>query len=826
MALHTLLSSQIKAYLPKATQNDPAIQDFIEAVNASYMVFEAAPGKSTPNETSLEPVKSNDEIYKNILERSTDIIYKTNSDGYFTFVNPVAEIITGFPESELLHKHFSELIHPNFRKMANSIYRKQVRLKKATTYLEFPIVTKSGSEKWIGQSVQYTELSDVDFELTALAIDITDKKAAERLISLQEEKYRNIIANMNMGLVEVDLKEVIQHCNQSFCTLSGYSQEEIIGKNIVDVLVCESSKFLLKNKTHQRSGGLSDSYEIEIKNKRGYSRWWLVSGAPNYDDSGNLIGSIGIHLDITERKRLERELKASKEKAEDSSKAKETFLANMSHEIRTPLNAIIGMIRELSLENLTAIQEVYVQNTSVASQHLLSILNNILDISKIEAGEFKLDKTHFDFEAMLYNTVAMMKNSATKKNLYLKFTFSNQLEKIMFGDATRIRQIILNLIGNAIKFTEKGGISVSCISERKTAHNQTVLLSISDTGVGMSEDYVKTVFTKFSQEDPSNSRTQGGTGLGMAIAHELVHLMNGRISVESKKNRGTNVTIELTLPIGNKNEIADSNPIKNLIKTPLKVLLTEDNEINRLVATKALSRNNCEVTIATNGSEAIKTLEKEKFDVILMDLQMPIMGGIEATNIIRNDLLITTPIIALSANAFTTETEKCIEVGMNDYVTKPFEERTLMDAIYKNTFQKELVHTANKTHLPKNNLFDLSSLRDLCAGDTDCLTQLVKLFISQTNNSLIKIKKSAKIKDLKKLYEISHQLKSAIDSFHILDLKDVIRTIENDSYEGRFSEDLLVLINKLETVIKKVVQQLQSDFNLTDDLRPHYEYQP
>jgi PAS domain S-box-containing protein len=830
MALHKSLTTQLKKHFTEAQLKDPALCNFIEAVNTSYTSFEKNKKESLQSniekEYLLEMAKLSEEKYKNILEKSTDIIYKTNCDGYFIFVNPVAERLTGYSESELLHTHFSELIRQDYHKMTQSIYRKQVRLKKATSYVEFPIITKNGEEKWIGQSVQYTALGEDNFELTALAIDITDRKIAEKAVAVREEKYRNIIANMNMGLVEVDLKEVIQHCNQGFCDLSGYQREELIGKNIVDVLVCESSKSIVKNKTQERSNGLSDSYEIEIKNKRGYDRWWLVSGAPNYDDSGKLIGSVGIHLDITERKRLEQELNTSKQKAEESSRAKETFLANMSHEIRTPLNAIIGMIRELSLENLTNIQEVYVQNTSVASQHLLSILNNILDISKIEAGEFKLDKTHFDFEAMLHNTVAMMKNSATEKNLYLKSTFSNQLEKIMLGDATRIRQIILNLIGNAIKFTEKGGITVNCISERKSAHNQTVLLSIVDTGVGMSEDYVKNIFTKFSQEDSSTSRTHGGTGLGMAIAHELIHLMNGSIYVDSKKNEGTKVTIELTLPIGDQNKIEGLNPIINLNKTTLKVLLTEDNEFNRLVATKALSRNNCEVTIAVNGSEAIKKLEKESFDVILMDLQMPIMGGIEATKIIRNDLLLATPIIALSANAFTTETEKCIEIGMNDYVTKPFEEQTLMNTIYKNTVQKELVTTKKTGVLVKNRLYDLTNLHDLCGGDTIYLKQLVELFISQTNTSLLKIKNSLKVKDLKTIYEISHQMKSSIESFNILDLKDVIRIIESEAYKGHYSEELSLLIKKLEVGSKKVIQQLQVDFDLNDDVRPLYEYQP
>ncbi len=288
-----------------------------------------------------EALRSSEEKYKNIIEKSTDIIYKTNNNGYFTYVNPVGERITGFSYQELMIKHFSELIRSDYRKRALLFYRDQVREKRSTSYLEFPIITKEGKERWIGQSVQYTQLTDTDYELTALAIDITERKLHEKTIQLQEEKYRNIIANMNLGLIEVDRNEVIQYCNQGFCNLSGYSKEELIGKNIVDILLTPANEEIIKNKTQQRLDGISDIYEIPVHNKQGELKWWMISGAPNYDDAGNLIGSIGIHLDVTERKILEQELEISKLKAEESSKAKETFLANMSHEIRTPLNAIL-----------------------------------------------------------------------------------------------------------------------------------------------------------------------------------------------------------------------------------------------------------------------------------------------------------------------------------------------------------------------------------------------------------------------------------------------------------------------------------------------------
>lgn len=831
MTLHTLLEEQISKYLPKEVGN-PALKNLLSAVSDSYAAFEKEraerqnPAAEITNNAEAA-LRQSEEKYRNIIEKSADIIYKTDRYGVFTFVNPVAERITGYSENELLTKHFSELIREDFQKVANSIYRKQVVFKKATTYLEFPIITKTGKEKWIGQSVQYSPLKDDNFELMALAIDITDRKIAEKTVQLREEKYRNIIANINMGLVEVDLNEVIRYCNQGFCDLSGFTKNELVGKNIVDTLVAEASKNLLVNKTKQRSNGKSDIYEIQIRNKKGEVRWWMVSGAPNYDDAGNLIGSIGIHLDVTERKVLEQELKVSKQNAEESSKAKEAFLANMSHEIRTPLNAIIGMIRELSYENLTENQRTYVEHTSTASQHLLSVLNNILDISKIEAGEFKLEAQPFHLEDLLNKSIAILKNSASQKGIFLKTSISKKIKRVLIGDPTRIRQVILNLVGNAIKFTEKGGVSVNCELENETSGSQTLLFSVTDSGIGMSEKYVKEIFTKFSQEDASTARHHGGTGLGMAIAGELIQLMKGSIDVKSERNVGTTVTINLNLPVGKETEHPGGNDVhSSKVTEPIKVLLTEDNEFNRLVATRTLSRNNCIVTPAVNGAEAIEKIRGERFDIILMDLQMPVMDGIEATKRIRNTLGIDTPIIALSANAFKTEIDQCYIIGMNDYVTKPFEEKFLIDSIHKNLKKQKSMETSGpKTTANLTKLYDISGLNDLTGGDDECLGQLVDLFIGQTRTGVTELKEALKTKDLKKIFEVSHQLKPSLDGFNIDSLKDEIREIEKDAKSGVYTEKLEKLVKYTGDTLHKVINELQHEF-CTGDLRPIYEYQP
>jgi PAS domain S-box-containing protein len=760
-------------------------------------------------------LKRSEERYRNIVENSSDIIYKIDKKGYFTYVNPVAERITGYHQNELEEIHYIELIKAEYKKAAIIFYNKQISQKKPTTYYEFPIITKSGDEKWIGQSVQLTELSSTDFELTALAIDVTERKNYERTIFLQKEKYQHIIANMNLGLLEVDLNENIQFANPGFEFISGYQAEELVGRNAAQLLVSESHLSLVKNKIKLRAEGLSDSYEVPVINKKGELKWWMISGAPNYDNKGNLIGSIGIHLDITAQKQLELDLELSKSKAEESSKAKESFLANMSHEIRTPLNAIIGMIRELSKERLSSKQETYVENTSIASQHLLSVLNNILDISKIEAGELQLDLHHFDLQKILNDVKSIMLAKCGEKGLYLKINHLENKDVIFVGDSSRFRQILLNLIGNAVKFTDLGGITVEYQAEDLHPGYQAVYISVTDTGVGMDESYLKNIFNKFSQEDSSTSRKYGGSGLGMTITKELIQLMNGTIEIKSQKNVGTTILMKFLIAVGDKTKLLKNDiiSISNTSKL-LNILLVEDNEFNRLVACNTLSHFNCQVVEAVNGKEAIDILKSGKtFDVILMDLQMPVMDGFESTKTIRDILKITTPIIALTANAFKSELELCLELGMNDCVTKPFEEEKLLNSIYKLTHNNQQLNVSESSYNLDANLklYNLSHLRSMSRNNESYCKKMVTLFIDQTTESLSQIIEAYDARDLHVVYSISHRIKPSMDLMGIDLLKQPIRFIEKQCKDNNDSDELKKQISYLKIVLSKTLIQLRKE---------------
>ncbi|MCG8310269.1 MAG: PAS domain S-box protein, partial [Cytophagales bacterium] len=650
--------------------------------------------------------------------------------------------------------------------------------------------------------------------------DISTRKNYEKNLRIQEAKYRNIIANMNLGLLEVDKNDMIEYANQSFSDISGYSMDQLIGKKASEVFLSSNhEKNRIKSKNKIREHGIADFYQMQIKNASGDLRWWLISGAPNYNDHGELTGSIGIHLDITDQKELERELGLAKQKAEEASQAKESFLANMSHEIRTPLNAIIGMVRELSREELTSKQNSYLKNASSASQHLLSIINNILDLSKIEAGEFHLEERHFEMRKLIHETGNIMSANAAEKLLEIEVSISPDMQPVYVGDPTRIRQILINLIGNSIKFTERGTIKVSCRGEDINDASQVVKLSVEDTGIGMDRSFSENVFRKFSQEDKSTARKYGGTGLGMALTYELVQLMNGSIDILSEKGIGTRVEISLTLPVGDEKmlkTIDHKNEFGNLKNK--KILLVEDNEFNRLVATNTLAIQGILVDEAKNGEEAIKLLETKRFDLILMDLQMPVMDGLTATRIIRNEMDIRIPIIAFTADAVKKEIELCLSSGMNDFVTKPFEENVLLYKISVCLEDRPIGPSAiSKT--PKHDrftpsdekLYDLSKLVDVSRSGNDFVKKMIDVFLSNTPSAVKRIKEAFDAGDFKTVKKTAHRIKPSVIHLRIDSIVDDIRFIECFSTENQDIAKLSDAIGKVDHTIELVVDKLKKE---------------
>ena len=684
---------------------------------------------------------------------------------------------------------------------------------------EYRVVHKNGKIRWVYDRGVVTEKDEQGKPLVIVGthIDITERKLSEQAIKIREEKYRSIIANMNLGLLEVDNHEKIQFANQSFCEMSGYTLKELLGKRASTLFVKDENEEFVEMKNDLRKKGISDAYELSLKNKAGQTKWWLISGAPRYNDNGDLVGSIGIHLDITQQKLLELELIDAREQAESSVNAKQTFLANMSHEIRTPMNAILGMTNQLGKTKLNKDQHFYLNTIHSAADNLLIIINDILDLSKIDAGKLTLEKIGFEPKTVMSRVMQVMVHRAEEKGLNFINSFCDaRLSPILLGDPYRLNQVLLNLVSNAIKFTHKGNVDITCKVVADYPHKQTVEIAVTDTGIGMEESFATNLFDKFSQEDSSIIRKYGGTGLGMSISKELIDLMYGKINVVSKKGTGTSIAIVIDFEKGT---IADL-PFKEIVVTDTsllqgkKILVTDDNEMNQLVAATILQNFGAEITEAFNGAEAIEKIKETNFDLVLMDVQMPVMDGIEATRIIRETISKTLPVIALTAFAINGDNQKCMAAGMNDYLSKPFEESQLLNIISK--WLGKSLQSGKNLPEPLNDdeaLYDLSKLNEIARNNKVFVDKMINLFIDQIPAAVEEIQAAYLEKNFDTVKRVAHRIKPSIDNMGIGSLKTEVREIEALATENQHSPKLIQLIQQLDSTIKKVVGGLQAELN-------------
>ncbi len=438
--------------------------------------------------------------------------------------------------------------------------------------------------------------------------------------------------------------------------------------------------------------GELDSFSVEyrLQTKQEDYIWVQSRGLVLRDAKGSPIRLAGSNTDVTERKRFEVELLKARHSAEASSRAKSEFLANMSHEIRTPMNGIIGITDLLMETELTGEQREYVEMLKGSADSLLSIINDILDLSKIEAGKFELDTSAFKLRDCIKDVLVIGAVSASKKGLQLTTDIASDVPDSIVGDQGSVKQVLINLVGNAVKFTEKGSVSI-CVSRQECGAGWITLhFSVADTGIGIPEEHQRKIFDIFTQADSSTTRKYGGTGLGLSICSRLVQMMKGEIWVESKPGNGS--SFHFTASFGLVHEAAsearqvdakeaDSAEEK---KPGLNILVAEDNFVNQKLATALLQKAGHSVTIASNGRVAVDEIESKQFDLVFMDVQMPEMDGYQATRIIREREKGTEeriPVIALTAHVMKGDRERCINAGMDEYLSKPLKKKDVLDLI-------------------------------------------------------------------------------------------------------------------------------------------------
>jgi PAS domain S-box-containing protein len=574
-------------------------------------------------------------------------------------------------------------IHPDDRPLVLNKVAQALRDGKSYT-LKYRALTDDGRERWITSKGTYSLDESGRFAgAHGVSWDSTSAELAARLLKMNEELFRVLSDAAPIGIFRTDLDANMTYVNDKMAEYHGASREDLLGKGWMRQFHPEDRDETLRQAAATKSDSLDTEHRLLLDD--GSVRWVSARLIILRDASGKPMGRMGIVDDITRQRRLVQDLRQAKENAEVANRAKDMFLANVSHELRTPLNGVLGMSELLLEAGLNPDQLEMAEIVRDSARGLLSVVNDMLDLSRIEAGRLAIDNRPFRLRTVIQQTLSLFKAEAHKKGLSLVLDCAENIPDDCVGDAGRIRQILTNYLSNAIKFSAEGEIRIEARGEQKEADFD-LLLSVSDRGPGIEAAAQKKLFQPFSQVDSSSTRRNGGVGLGLAICKRLAELMHGAVGLQSTPGHGSTFWLRLPLTCQH-HRAAPPAPAKTkpAATSGLRVLLVEDNPVNQKVAVGALRRLGCQPDVADNGLAAIQLCQKNEYAVVLMDCQMPEMDGYAATRGIRHwektQGRANVPIVALTAHAMSGDKELCLAAGMNDYLVKPLGLETLRDAL-------------------------------------------------------------------------------------------------------------------------------------------------
>lgn len=748
--------------------------------------------------------KINTNLFDKVVEAAPNAMIMIDVKGHILLVNLQTEKLFGYPREELIGNLIETLVPERFRAshpdLRTSFFRTpQVRAMGAGRELFGR--HKNGTEIPIEIGLNPLEIEGQTYVLASI-IDITERKKAD-------DRFRLAVEAAPNAMLMVDREGRIMMANKQTEKLFEYEREQLIGKPV---------EILVPDRFRPQHPGLRSGFHHDPKARAMGAGRDLYGRKSNGDEVPIEIGLTPVNtdtdvfvlasiIDITERKKNE-QLLASREAALEASRIKSQFLATMSHEIRTPLNGIIGLTNLLFAMDMTPAQREHLEGIRISASTLLSLINDILDLTKIEADRMEMEVVNFHIGQLVADAVSVTTTEAKKKNLKIETQIDPSLHLWFKGDAAKIKQVLINLLGNAVKFTESGSVSIKASEMSAESQTTTILFEVQDTGIGITPEVRERLFEVFTQGDSSTRRKYGGTGLGLSICKKLVTKMGGQIDVDSKPGQGSRFWFSLPLENGQESilEKEFSKAKKSLTKCMTgRVLVAEDNIINQKVALGALSNMGITGQAVANGIEALELLKKVDFDLVLMDCHMPEMDGYEATQKIRassSPELRKIPIIAMTANVMQGDRERCLEVGMNDYISKPLNQNDLERALnrwlpFSNPPSRP--HVQDALQNIKSQYHNIS------------LEEWIQTFLETTTQSIRQMEVFAESQNFQNLLNEVHGLKSSSLFFGLQELSDIAAKLEHQcrtqncsgsseliqALKHQFESDTLFLQNEL-----------------------------
>ncbi len=757
----------------------------------------------TERKMLAQKIESSERQYRTVVDSVREIIFRTDASLRFTFLNRAWQNITGLPVETTIGWRFPEFLEQDERRTLLTVINEHRTTDQSVTDCELRYVRRDGAIRWLQMEARIETDSEGNMSgLAGTLNDVTEKRAAAELLREHLELVDALFESIPVPVAHKGVDGHYLRVNRAYCELMNRTPEQLFGVTINDIVNDEAARQHRLVDAQLLANPGTRTYEV--RQRVGDGRWLetLVCKATVSDKDGNVTGLIATVVDISNRKEAELAMQQAKEAAEAANSAKSDFLANMSHEIRTPMNGIIGMTDLVLETELDPVQREQLQVVQNSANALLTIINDILDFSKIEAGKLDIEAIPFNVDKTIHDALKPLALRAAQNGL--QFNVQNNVPPTLFGvgDPGRISQVLINLVGNSIKFTKQGSVSVSTDMISVEDHMALVRISVSDTGIGSPKDKQAAIFEAFSQEDVSTTRKYGGTGLGLSITRRLVDMMGGRIGLQSEPGKGSTFTVDLKLPLEDGTDInmehtgphhaTDGEPATANL---LKVLLVEDNPVNQLLARTLLTRRGHDVTVAGDGSKALEFHALHRYDVILMDMQMPVMDGITAAKNIRERETATgvrTPIIAMTANAREDDRRACIESGMDDYISKPFKADVLFEMLSRHcptpsgnaedapsfSGRWPKVSTGG-TKTRQMVAYDYAaSLND---ADQEVISLIADHFLEHAPLQMADMSAAWQARDLPKLLRLAHALAGLFANFNAQPLIAVCRMIEEAS---------------------------------------------